>query len=205
MLETIGLTVTSEDSADVVLESILHEHEYVAYVEMVMDSLVVLDSLDTVAEAAAIAAASATVVEPDSAIADSVITDAGVSPEDPETLPDSEAVRRRGPPDLDGRSISPPSRGVGPISDGGRQVKGPDGEQLPARRIVVLLEDPLVPSITYQLVVSSLENLYGLPLGGGETSVALEPTAIADTAAVPDSIPVPDTGVVDTALVGVGR
>ena len=205
MLETIGLTVTSEDSADVVLESILHEHEYVAYVEMVMDSLVVLDSLDTVAEAAAIAAASATVVEPDSAIADSVITDAGVSPEDPETLPDSEAVRRRGPPDLDGRSISPPSRGVGPISGGGRQVKGPDGEQLPARRIVVLLEEPLVPSITYQLVVSGLENLYGLPLGGGETSVALEPTAIADTAAVPDSIPVPDTGVVDTALVGVGR
>ena len=205
MLETIGLTVTSEDSADVVLESILHEHEYVAYVEMVMDSLVVLDSLDTVAEAAAIAAASATVVEPDSAIADSVITDAGVSPEDPETLPDSEAVRRRGPPDLDGRSISPPSRGVGPISGGGRQVKGPDGEQLPARRIVVLLEEPLVPSITYQLVVSGLENLYGLPLGGGETSVALEPTAIADTAAVPDSIPVPDTGVVDTVLVGVGR
>ncbi|SUZ75624.1 uncharacterized protein METZ01_LOCUS28478, partial [marine metagenome] len=202
VLGTIGLTVTSEDSTVVVVDSILHEHDYLAYVSMVMDSLVVLDSLDAVSQAAAMAAAIA--AESDTTITDSIASDVGVSQDDPEILEDIEPVRRRGPPDLEGRSASPSSRGVGPNSVGGRQGSGPDGEQLPARRIILLLGNSVLPDITYNVVINDLENLYGVPLGGGETSFFVAPAGIADTADVSDSILVPDTGVVDTVAAEVG-
>ncbi len=202
VLGTIGLTVTSEDSTVVVVDSILHEHDYLAYVSMVMDSLVLLDSLDAVLQAAAMAAEIA--AELDSTVADSIAGDVRVSQEDPEVLGDSEPVRRRGPPDLEGRSTSPSSRGVGPNSAGGRQASGPDGEPLPARRIVVLLGDSVLPDITYNVAMNGLQNLYGVPLGGGETSFFIEPVGIADTADVTDSLLVPDTGAVDTAAAEVG-
>ncbi len=202
VLETIGLTVTSEDSTVVVVDSILHEHDYLAYVSMVMDSLVLLDSLDAVLQAAAMAAEIA--AELDTTIVDSIASDVRVSQEDPEVLGDSEPVRRRGPPDLEGRSTSPSSRGVGPNSAGGRQASGPDGEPLPARRIVVLLGDSVLPDITYNVAINGLQNLYGVPQGGGETSFFIEPVGIADIADVTDSLLVPDTGIVDTAAAEVG-
>ena len=202
ILESIDLAVTSEDSTDLVVDSILHEHDYLAYVAMVMDSLVVLDSLDAVSQAAAMAAAIA--AESDSTIADSIASDIEVSQDDPEVLEDIEPIRRRGPPNLDGRSVSPPSREVSPNSAGGRQASGPDGEQLPARRIILLLGNPVLPDVTYNVVINDLENLYGVPLGGGETSFFVAPAGIADTADVSDSILVPDTGVVDTVAAEVG-
>ena len=202
ILESIDLAVTSEDSTDLVVDSILHEHDYLAYVAMVMDSLVVLDSLDAVSQAAAMAAAIA--AESDSTIADSIASDIGVSQDDPEILEAIEPVRRRGPPNLDGRSVSPPSREVSPNSAGGRQASGPDGEQLPARHIILLLGNPVLPDITYNVVINNLENLYGVPLGGGETSFFVAPAGIADTADVVDSILVPDTGIVDTVAAEVG-
>ena len=199
VLETITLTVATEDGTDVLVDSVLHEHDYLAYVTMVMDSLVVLDSLDAVLQASAMAAEIAAGL--DSTIADSIPPDVGVSQE---VLEDSEPVRRRGPPDLDGRSVSPPSRGVGPNSAGQRQAGGPDGEQLPARRIVVLLGNSLSPDITYNVAISDLENLYGVPQGGGEASFFIAPSDIDDVADVTDSILVPDTVVVDTAGVEIG-
>ena len=202
VLETIGLTVTSEDSTGVVVDSILHEHDYLAYVSMVMDSLVLLDSLDAVLQAAAMAAEIA--AELDTTIVDSIASDVRVPQEDPEVLGDSEPVRRRGPPDLEGRSTTLSSRRVGPNSVGGRQANGPDGEPLPARRIVVLLGDSVLPDITYNVVINGLQNLYGVPLGGGETSFFIESVGIADIADVTDSLLVPDTGVVDTAAAEVG-
>ena len=202
ILESIDLAVTSEDSTDLVVDSILHEHDYLAYVAMVMDSLVVLDSLDAVSQAAAMAAAIA--AESDSTIADSIASDIEVSQDDPEVLEDIEPIRRRGPPNLDGRSVSPPSREVSPNSAGGRQASGPDGEQLPARRIILLLGNPVLPDVTYNVVINDLENLYAVPLGGGETSFFVAPAGIADTADVSDSILVPDTGVVDTVAAEVG-
>ena len=202
VLETIGLTVTSEDSTGVVVDSILHEHDYLAYVSMVMDSLVLLDSLDAVLQAAAMAAEIA--AELDTTIVDSIASDVRVSQEDPEVLGDSEPVRRRGPPDLEGRSTTLSSRRVGPNSVGGRQANGPDGEPLPARRIVVLLGDSVLPDITYNVAINGLQNLYGVPLGGGETSFFIEPVGIADIADVTDSLLVPDTGIVDTAAAEVG-
>ena len=54
------------------------------------------------------------------------------------------------------------------------------------------------------MVISGLENLYGVPLGGGETSFFVAPAGIADTADVADSILVPDTGVVDTVAAEIG-
>ena len=202
ILESIDLAVTSEDSTDLVVDSILHEHDYLAYVAMVMDSLVVLDSLDAVSQAAAMAAAIA--AESDSTIADSIASDIEASQDDPEVLEDIEPIRRRGPPNLDGRSVSPPSREVSPNSAGGRQASGPDGEQLPARRIILLLGNPVLSDVTYNVVINDLENLYGVPLGGGETSFFVAPAGIADTADVSDSILVPDTGVVDTVAAEVG-
>ena len=86
-----------------------------------------------------------------------------------------------------------------------RQTSGPDGEQLPARYIVVLLEEPLSPGTTYNLAVSGLENLYGLSLGSGGASLFIEPVAITDSATVMDSILVPDTGSVVSASLGLGR
>ncbi len=202
VLETIGLTVTSQDSTVVVVDSILHEHDYLAYVSMVMDSLVALDSLDAVLQAAAMAAEIA--AELDTTITDSIASDVGVSQDDPEVLGDSEPVPRRGPPDLEGRSTTPSSRGVGPNSVGGRQASGPDGEPLPAKRIVVLLGNSVLPDITFNVAINGLQNLYGVPLGGGETSFFIEPIGIADTEDVTDSLLVPDTGVVDTAAAEVG-
>ena len=202
ILESIDLAVTSEDSTDLVVDSILHEHDYLVYVAMVMDSLVVLDSLDAVSQAAAMAAAIA--AESDSTIADSIASDIEVSQDDPEVLEDIEPIRRRGPPNLDGRSVSPPSREVSPNSAGGRQASGPDGEQLPARRIILLLGNPVLPDVTYNVVINDLENLYGVPLGGGEVSFFIAPSDIDDVADVTDSILAPDTAVVDTAGVEVG-
>ncbi len=202
VLETIGLTVTSQDSTVVVVDSILHEHDYLAYVSMVMDSLVALDSLDAVLQAAAMAAEIA--AKSDSTITDSIASDVGVSQDDPEISEDIEPVRRRGPPDLEGRSASPSSRGVGLSSAGGRQASGPDGEPLPAKRIVVLLGNSVLPDITFNVAINGLQNLYGVPLGGGETSFFIEPIGIADTEDVTDSLLVPDTGVVDTAAAEVG-
>ena len=199
VLETIDLNVATEDGTDVLVDSVLHEHDYLTYVMMVMDSLVVLDSLDAVLQASAMAAEIA--AETDSTIADSIAPDVGVSQEVSE---DSEPVRRRGPPDLDGRSVSPPSRGVGLNSASQRQAAGPDGEQLPARRIVILLGNFVLPDITYNVTISDLENLYGVPQGGGEVSFFIAPSDIDDVADVTDSILAPDTVVVDTAGVEVG-
>ena len=199
VLETIDLNVATEDGTDVLVDSVLHEHDYLTYVMMVMDSLVVLDSLDAVLQASAMAAEIAAGL--DSTIADSIAPDVRVSQE---VLEDSEPVRRRGPPDLDGRSVSPPSRGVGLNSASQRQAAGPDGEQLPARRIVVLLGNFVLPDITYNVAISGLENLYGVPQGGGEVSFFIAPSDIDDVADVTDSILAPDTVVVDTAGVEVG-
>jgi hypothetical protein len=54
------------------------------------------------------------------------------------------------------------------------------------------------------VVINGLQNLYGVPLGGGETSFFIESVGIADIADVTDSLLVPDTGVVDTAAAEVG-
>jgi hypothetical protein len=88
---------------------------------------------------------------------------------------------------------------MGLSSAGGRQASGPDGEPLPAKRIVVLLGNSVLPDITFNVAINGLQNLYGVPLGGGETSFFIEPIGIADTEDVTDSLLVPDTGVVDTA------
>ena len=148
--------------------------------------------------------AAAIAAESDSTIADSIASDIEVSQDDPEVLEDIEPIRRRGPPNLDGRSVSPPSRGVGPNSAGQRQAGGPDGERLPARRIVVLLGNFVLPDITYNVAISDLENLYGVPQGGGEVTFFIAPSDIDDVADVTDSILAPDTVVVDTAGVEVG-
>ena len=195
-LETTDLTVISEDSTDVLVDNILHEHDYVAYLAMVIDSLATLDSLDAALEEAAIAA-----MPSDRAARDSTINDVNTSQENP----DPELIRRLGPPNLDGSSVSSTSQAVGSNSGGMRQTGGPDGEQLPARYIVVLLGEPLSPGTRYNLAVSGLENLYGLSLGSGEASLFIEPVAITDTATVMDSILVPDTGSVVSASLGLGH
>ena len=178
------------------MDNILHEHDYVAYLAMVIDSLATLDSLDAALEEAAIAA-----MPSDRAARDSTINDVNTSQENP----DPELIRRLGPPNLDGSSVSSTSQAVGSNSGGMRQTGGPDGEQLPARYIVVLLGEPLSPGTRYNLAVSGLENLYGLSLGSGEASLFIEPVAITDTATVMDSILVPDTGSVVSASLGLGH
>ena len=193
-LETTDLTVISEDSTGVLVDNILHEHDYVAYLSMVIDSLTTLDSLD----AALQEAAAATILSDSATASDSTASDVNTFQENP----DPEPIRRLGPPNLDGIPVSSTSQAVGSNSGGMRQSGGPDGEQLPARYIVVLLEEPLSPGTTYHLAVSDLENLYGLSLGSGGASLFMEPVAITDTATVMDSILVPNTGSVASASLG---
>ncbi|GIS79328.1 MAG: hypothetical protein CM1200mP14_08940 [Gammaproteobacteria bacterium] len=68
----------------------------------------------------------------------------------------------------------------------------------------ILLLGNLFTRLTYNVAINDLENLYGVPLGGGETSFFVAPAGIADTADVADSILVPDTGVVDTVAAEIG-
>ena len=143
-------------------------------------------------------AAAATILSDSATASDSTASDVNTFQENP----DPEPIRRLGPPNLDGIPVSSASQAVGSNSGGMRQSGGPDGEQLPARYIVVLLEEPLSPGTTYHLAVSDLEILYGLSLGSGGASLFMEPVAITDTATVMDSILVPDTGPVASASLG---
>ena len=101
----------------------------------------------------------------------------------------------------------------GPTADG-RRV-------LPGRRIVAQLSEPLVLDVEYEVRLSSVVNINGLPGGGGTAPLVWESPPPPDTLAAPDTLvtdtlvtdtlvtdtlvtdtlAVPDTGVVDTLSV----
>lgn len=91
---------------------------------------------------------------------------------------------------------APPERPAGP--EGRRQAPAEPPPILPQQEFFVQLADSLAPDQTYDVVVSGVVNINGLPGGGGESSFTWEPPEPpADTsAAAPDTGAVarPDTG-----------
>jgi len=173
--DQVGVRLTREDGDAPLVARLLHEREYGEYVDQVADSFARLDSID-----AAAARAVAPVQLPDSA-ADSLA--AAPAPDSAVQVP--APTRRAAPPRLTG-------------STGNR---GQSGRSRPARRLVGLLDGPLVPEVEYTLRATSVVNINGLAGGGGEVTLVCEPppppsdsTAVEPTPG--DSVAVPDsTGV----------
>jgi hypothetical protein len=191
--ESVGAALASDSGSAPGVVRLLHADEYMEYVGAVTDSFARLDSLEAVeraaAQAAALpAAATDTAALPDSAPAPDSSEVAAVVPAE-DTRP-----QRRPPPALEGaRRGDPPFR--------------PDGSDAPARAIVLILAEHLVPNRAYQLTVTGIENINGVGRGGGEAAVVLTPpppdTTAADSLSVTDTLAVadtlvtpPDTGVV---------
>ncbi len=93
-----------------------------------------------------------------------------------------------------GEEPSPPEEAEAPGEGGGEEAP-----PLPGRGLAVVLGGALEPRRPYDLSVTGIVNINGVPGGGGETVVAWEPpelpgdTAAADTLARPDTTTPPDT------------
>lgn len=211
----IGVTLTREEGASPGVDVALHEYAYVEWRQAVLDSLARVDSL----EAAALAATRAAERRARAAAGDTAAPTRDTLPtperEEPEGQPPADTAQAGGPPV---RALPPelppgsPGSGARPTrrSGGAGQERGPplnpDGQPLPARRVVLRLDGPLEVSVAYQLSVYLVVNLNGLPLGGGEAAVVLEApkdtASVGDSASVADSVP-PDTSMVppDTSVI----
>jgi hypothetical protein len=188
--DQIGVRLTREGGDALVVSRLFHERAYERYVDQVEDSFARLDSIEAVqaAEAAAAAAAAADTLfdspaaAPDTAGADTLVAD---------TLPEPEP--RPIPPRLTGQT--------------GAQA-APAGRSRPGRRIVGQLDGLLEPGVEYQVRVTDVVNINGLPGGGGDVTLTYEPPPppAPDSAAAPDAddavVPA-DTAVVPDTL-GVG-
>ncbi len=95
-----------------------------------------------------------------------------------DTTPPAAAPKRALPPPL------PVMLGGGGVARGrGRQVPFPGGAARPGRRLVVLLDTPLVSGKGYVVDVSGVVNINGVPLGGGSSALVFTrpDTTKADT------------------------
>jgi len=154
----VTVQIEGPDGTGPAVARLLHEREYTAYVETVVDSLLRLDSLD-----AAAAPPDAGVPADSAALADSVVVDsAALSP------PGGQAV---------GQAGGPPSRPAPPALGGvrgGARGGGPE-RPIPGRRLVALLASPLEVGIEYDVTLSGVVNINGVPEGGGEATLLLPP------------------------------
>jgi hypothetical protein len=227
----VGVALRREDGTAPDVARSFQEHEYVAYVQEVADSLARLDSLDAAVETTRAAAARDSALARDSlraadaapTVADTLgLPDPALARDTlptPDTLalpdevlpPDTVVIAESVAPALSGADTVParPARMPPPALPGaralptGRGSASPDRGRgpLPGTRLVVRLAAPLEPGVDYTLTVSGVRNVNGLEGGGGEVVLSLE---IASPEAVPDtSRVVPDTSrvVPDTARV----
>lgn len=161
------------------VDTVLHEHEYLAFRSMVADSLARLDSLEA-AERAAQALPADTAAPTDTVAPVGPPDTTGVPPDTVGVPPDTV------PAPADTGVVAPP-RHTPPVDlaplQGGRPgpLEGTD-RLVPGRRIVLMLREPLERDVEYGVEVSSVVNLNGLSGGGGEATFTLE--ALPDTAGV---------------------
>jgi len=168
--DQVGVRLTREDGEAPLVTRLMHEREYEQYVDQVADSFARLDSID--AEAAQAAAQ-----PPDSATDTLAVVAPPPGDSAGQALPAAPARPRR----------ATPTRLTG--STGNRAA--PTGRSRPARRLVGLLDGPLVPEVEYRLRVTSVVNINGLGGGGGEVTLVYEP---------PPPPPAPDSAQVEPAL-----
>ncbi|HSM60756.1 MAG TPA: carboxypeptidase regulatory-like domain-containing protein, partial [Longimicrobiales bacterium] len=175
------------------------EHEYVLWVQDVVDSIARLDSLaraEREARARILAADTGAVVVDTVPPPDSAAVGDTLAPVD-----SAAATARPGvPPALPGMRGAPAARRA-PMGreDERGPPRGPDGSVLPGRRIVLRLDAPLEVEVGYLIRVAGVTNIARVPLGGGERALMREAppeeegtprdTARADTLGLP-----PDTG-----------
>lgn len=232
-VENIDVTLVSDSVEAPAVIELMHETAYIEWVEMVTDSFARLDSIESEERAAAAAAEAAARATADSAaelladtvaaelLADAVeaeasvleaprpgVRDDSIAPSDtvvmaqvgagaPETRPGTFASREPPPslPRLEGST-------AGPTSDG-RRV-------LPGRRLVLRVGGPIPFGVEFAVTVAGVTNIFGLPGGGGETTLlrelVLDSAAILDSMTQADSAAALDTGTVgDTGVVSSGN
>jgi hypothetical protein len=162
------------------ISRMMHEREYVSWVEQVRDSFARLDSIAT------IEAMRTPEAEADTAAVSEGEVDLPTARVAPPAMP---------PP---GGGSVPTARPRSP--EGIEAPTGPDGEPLPARRLVALLDGFLVANVGYQVAVARVINFSGVTRGGGESALVRQPppppdTTTADSLEVPDSLAADTTGV----------
>lgn len=167
--DQISVRLTLEGGEAPLLTRLYHEREYELFVDQVADSFARLDSLDaaeraTTAAAVAAAAPDSTVDSLTVAVTDPVADSVTV------VVPDSVVVA----PVVERRPLPPRLAGAT-----GAQ-RPPEGRTRPGRRIVGRLDTALEESVEYQLRVTTVVNINGLPGGGGDVTVVYEPPP-ADT------------------------
>ena len=222
-VENIDVTLVSDSVEAPAVIELMHETAYIEWVEMVTDSFARLDSIESEERAAAAAAEATARAAADSAaelLADTVEAEASTlealrpdEPDDslvptdtvvmvqvgagaPETRPGTAASREPPPslPRLEGST-------AGPTSDG-RRV-------LPGRRLVLRVGGPIPVGVDFAVTVAGVTNIFGLPGGGGETTLLREvlpdSAALLDSMLRADSAAALDTGAVaDTGEVSSG-
>ena len=174
--DEIKIEISPDADDKPMIADVLHEPDYVVWVERVTDSLSLLDSIEA-EEAAALRLLSD---------AEAVMPSAEVTAIGSEELLVSSA--RRPPPSL------PQLQGsaAGPTADGARV--------LPGRRLVLRLSAPLPYETEFVFTVLGVTNIFGLRGGGGEATLSRELVVDSvmdlDSVGVADSISTLDTGVV---------
>jgi hypothetical protein len=133
-----------------------HETAYAQMVRGVTDSLAVVDSVARAAEPP---------------VPDTLVAPVDPDPDAP-AQPVADSLRaqpgppaRRGPPPLPGPATP------------GLQDASARGRILPGRRVLLVLDRPLVPGVPHDVVVGGVVNVNGVGGGGGEARVVLEPPA----------------------------
>jgi hypothetical protein len=176
----VTVQIVGPDGPGPAVARLFHEREYTAYVETVVDSLMRLDSLDAAARAAA-APPDAGIPADSAALADTAVVDTAAPPPSPAgqaTGLAGGAPSRPRPPALDGVR-------------GGARRGGPD-RPLPGRRVVALLAAPLAVGIEYEVTVSGVVNINGVPEGGGEATLLLPPPEPTPVEPALDGVPPAD-------------
>jgi hypothetical protein len=154
----IGVELTLADGEAPVVTRLFHEGAYLTFVEQVADSFARLDSAD-----AAAARAAAPVTD---SLADSLVA------QTPAPDPVPSVPLRALPPRLVGTTVGPAAV---------------PGRTRPGRRIVGQLDRPLENEVEYEVRVTAVVNLNGLPGGGGEVTITYVPPP-------PDTLAAPGTG-----------
>lgn len=219
--DAVQVTLSSDSVDAPTIVDLMHETEYVAWVQAVTDSITRLDSIDQAAAAAAARAASRARLDSaatDSGAADTLRPDspASTTPVAPEPVSaagdpavtdsvegglvpsDTVVVERVGagapgsrPLAAQGRPVPPPL----PRVDGSNAGPTTDGRRtLPGRRLVARLGGPLPFDVPFEVTVDGVVNIFGLTGGGGTTSLVRE--FVIDSTAIRDSIAAADSALV---------
>jgi len=175
-VDEIEIEISSNDAGVPVITDVMHEPDYIAWVQEVTDSLSLLDSIEAGEEAAARA-----LLDIDTVMLSMDVQ--GVSSETASIAP----VRRLPPslPELQGSA-------AGPTSGGGRV--------LPGRRLVLRFAVPLPHEAELALTVFGVTNIFGTQGGGGDATFSR--VAVPDSTTITDSIEgVDSTSTLDTGIV----